>query len=592
MGNTGHRAVLQQNSKLLTTLLDVSNLVSSTMEIRPLLEAILDKLGTIIKYENAKIFIVTDGQVRIIAHRSLLESGQEDTFPLPVSIDLLQDKKPVVIGDICSDEEIAITFRKNMERYMDTVYKGVRCWMGLPMVYKNKVVGVLTLDHHEPGFYKPYHIELGTAFANQAAIEYENAKLYEDEKKRLQENEQRRLVAESLRDILRSLNSNKQLDEILDFIIGEAARLLHTDYAALFRVDMGEKTLALQAAYGFPGYMKQNVSISLETSVLGKAFMERQPIVSTDISQANQIAHLHPMLDQHLEWIRTNCCGMMAVPLICKDEVYGGISLYFKKDEGQSEHFISKEKIELAMTFADQAALAIDNTRLRKQAEEMAVAAERNRLARDLHDAVTQTLFSASLIAEVVPRILEKDKEEGLKRIDEIRQLTRGALAEMRTLLFELRPATLVEAPLEDLLRQLSEALTGRARIPVTLNIKGTVSLPLEAKIAFYRIAQEALNNIAKHSGAKNVCVEFRSNEDKQLAIVVAGLSVTDDGRGFDPDAVTSEHFGLGIMRERAAAIGANLSVRSEAGEGTTIELEWVGGKRTQWNIEMRDKSE
>lgn len=591
MENTDNRAVPMQNSKLLTTLLDVSNLVSSTMEIRPLLEAILDKLGTIIKYENAKIFAVTDDQVRIIAHRSLIESGQEETFPLPVGIDLLQDKKPVVIGDINSDEEIAVTFRKNMERYMDTVFRGVRCWMGLPMVSKDKVVGVLTMDHHEPGFYKPYHIEFGTAFANQAAIEYENAKLYEDEKKRLQENEQRRLVAESLRDILRSLNSNKGLDEILDFIIYEAARLLHTDYAALFRMDMSEKTLSLQAAYGFPEFLKQNVAISVETSVLGKAFMERRPIVSTD-SQAAQMTDLHPILDKHLEWIRNNCCGMMAVPLICKDEVYGGIALYFKKDDRQSEQINSKEKIELAMTFADQAALAIDNTRLRKQAEEMAVAAERNRLARDLHDAVTQTLFSASLIAEVVPRILEKNKEEGLKRIEEIRQLTRGALAEMRTLLFELRPATLVEAPLEELLRQLSEALTGRARIPVELNIRGTVSLPLEAKIAFYRIAQEALNNIAKHSGANKASVEFRSNEDKQLAIVVAGLSVTDDGRGFDPDAVTSEHFGLGIMRERAAAIGAKLNIRSRAGEGTTIELEWVGGKRTQWNIEMRDKSE
>ena len=238
---------------------------------------------------------------------------------------------------------------------------------------------------------------------------------------------------------MRSLNSNKGLDEILDFIIYEAARLLHTDYAALFRMDMSEKTLSLQAAYGFPEFLKQNVAISVETSVLGKAFMERRPIVSTD-SQAAQMTDLHPILDKHLEWIRNNCCGMMAVPLICKDEVYGGIALYFKKDDRQSEQINSKEKIELAMTFADQAALAIDNTRLRKQAEEMAVAAERNRLARDLHDAVTQTLFSASLIAEVVPRILEKNKDEGLKRIEEIRQLTRGALAEMRTLLFELRP--------------------------------------------------------------------------------------------------------------------------------------------------------
>ena len=126
MENTDNRAVPMQNSKLLTTLLDVSNLVSSTMEIRPLLEAILDKLGTIIKYENAKIFAVTDDQVRIIAHRSLIESGQEETFPLPVGIDLLQDKKPLVYRDINSDEEDSSYFRKKMERTW-TLWLGFRC---------------------------------------------------------------------------------------------------------------------------------------------------------------------------------------------------------------------------------------------------------------------------------------------------------------------------------------------------------------------------------------------------------------------------------------------------------------------------------
>jgi len=109
---------------------------------------------------------------------------------------------------------------------------------------------------------------------------------------------------------------------------------------------------------------------------------------------------------------------------------------------------------------------------------------ERTRLARDLHDAVSQTLFSASLIADVLPRVWEKNKEEGLKKLEEVRQLTRGALAEMRTLLFELRPAALADAELSDLLHQLSESVMGRALLPVTLEIEGTCKIPAEVKIA------------------------------------------------------------------------------------------------------------
>ncbi len=129
--------------------------------------------------------------------------------------------------------------------------------------------------------------------------------------------------------------------------------------------------------------------------------------------------------------------------------------------------------------------IGIDRTEQKKaedlaaqQLQEKAAMEERSRLARDLHDAVSQTLFSASLIADVLPRLWEKNKEEGLKRLEEVRQLTRGSLAEMRTLLFELRPAALADAELGDLLRQLAEAVNGRARLPVTVEIGGTVKFP------------------------------------------------------------------------------------------------------------------
>ena len=575
--NMGHSDMLRQNSKLLTTLLEVSNLVSSTMELRPLLEAILDKLRTIIEYRDAKIFISQGDRVSVLAHRSKLRPEQERTYSLPLEKELLRN--PVVIADLWSDDELAVTFRKNMREYMDTIFRDARCWMSLPMVSKDTVIGILTLDHTEPGYYNDYHVELGTAFANQAAIEYENAKLYDEVKRRLQENEQRRRVAEGLKDIMRALNSDRSLEDILGFIIRQAATLLGADAAALFRLD-GEKGLLYKvAAYGLPHLEEPYSSIGFRAPILQEAFAGRKPIVKTDPTETDSYDNGHPLMDAHLKWLRDNRCRMTAVPLICRDEVYGGIALYFKCDGDGPDREITNEDLTLAMSFADQAALAIDNTRLRKQAEETAVLAERNRLARDLHDAVTQTLFSASIIAEVSPRIWERNRAEGIKRLEELKQLTRGALAEMRTLLFELRPATLVEAPIEDLLRQLSEAVAGRARIPVKLDIKTTARLPDDVKIVFYRVAQEALNNIAKHSGAKNAEVGLSVNEDPKLGIIVAVLRVTDDGKGFELKSVNSGRFGLGIMKERAESAGAKLTVASEPGRGTKVELEWVGSK-------------
>jgi PAS domain S-box-containing protein len=206
---------------------------------------------------------------------------------------------------------------------------------------------------------------------------------------------------------------------------------------------------------------------------------------------------------------------------------------------------------------------------LAQKAASEAVIAERTRLARDLHDAVTQTLFSASLIAEVLPQLWETRPEEGRKRLNELRELTRGALAEMRTLLLELRPSALTDTALPDLLRQFSEAIIGRARLPIQLSVEGDHSLPPEVQVALYRIAQEALNNVAKYARATQVSVSLRLAPDS------ARLTVIDDGVGFDPAAIPPNHLGLRIMRERAEAIGARLNIYSEPGEGTQVTVLW-----------------
>ncbi len=206
---------------------------------------------------------------------------------------------------------------------------------------------------------------------------------------------------------------------------------------------------------------------------------------------------------------------------------------------------------------------------LRQSEMEKAIAAERSRLARELHDAVTQTLFSASLIADVLPRVWAINQEKGRQQLEEVRLLTRGALAEMRGLLLELRPEALSKAKMGDLLRQLGRAMTGRTGAPVTVTAEGQWSLPPSVQIALYRIAQEALNNAGKHADASQVNVRFTCEPGR------ATLSISDDGQGFDIGAIPPGHFGVGIMRERAGAIGAVLEVTSQPGAGAQVMVDW-----------------
>lgn len=217
---------------------------------------------------------------------------------------------------------------------------------------------------------------------------------------------------------------------------------------------------------------------------------------------------------------------------------------------------------------------------LRERAEQMAVLNERNRLARDLHDAVTQTLFSASLLADVIPRIWERSPNEARKQLQELRLLNRGALAEMRTLLLELRPTALLEARMSDLMRQLAQGVSSRARIQVDVRLADDelIALSPDVKIGLYRIAQEALNNVVKHAAASRAWLWLDRHAPGGDGQKPAGVRLTigDDGKGFDVDATRGAQLGLRIMKERADAINAILRLDSAIGAGTTVKATWT----------------
>jgi PAS domain S-box-containing protein len=205
---------------------------------------------------------------------------------------------------------------------------------------------------------------------------------------------------------------------------------------------------------------------------------------------------------------------------------------------------------------------------LRRQAGELAAGEERAHLARELHDSVTQALFSMTLVSRSIEMLLDRDSDAAREQLGQLRELQREALAEMRALIFELRPGNLEQEGLVRALKTHAAALQGRLGLPIVVESDLDGRLPLPAEEILYRIAQEALHNVVKHASAHQVRVDVRRE-----AAGGARLHVEDDGKGFDPSSVPDGHLGLAGMRARADRVGAVFSCSSRIGEGTTVEV-------------------
>jgi signal transduction histidine kinase len=208
---------------------------------------------------------------------------------------------------------------------------------------------------------------------------------------------------------------------------------------------------------------------------------------------------------------------------------------------------------------------------LRAQAAEIAASQERANLARELHDSVTQALFSMGLTMRSLELLLDQDPGAARGKLGELRDLQKDALAEMRTLIFELRPKSLEQDGLEQALRTHAAAVQGRTGLSVTVEADTGLPerLPSEAEETLYRIAQEALHNVVKHANASSARI---------LLARIGGeirLSVTDDGIGFDPANTPRGHLGLVGMRQRAERIGADFAVTTRPGHGTAVSVTW-----------------
>jgi nitrate/nitrite-specific signal transduction histidine kinase len=365
----------------------------------------------------------------------------------------------------------------------------------------------------------------------------------------------------TLNSIISVASHSLKIQEILEDALNHTVEQMNFDSGSAFRFEPDPPSTLLMAHRGFDPAIASDLMSRYAATSQGTPIYPKEVVTFgvEDFQDEKLKDHLSQLGFQQLVYI----------PLSTKGRELGFFFLGRHKPTQ-----LSPEECSMLSSIGKQIGVAMENAYLYEQAEQAAITAERSRLARELHDAVTQTLFSASLIADVLPKIWRRDPEEGMQNLEELRQLTRGALAEMRTLLLEMRPESLARADIKSLLTQLVDAFIGRVRVPVSLVIQGDCERNHEVKLVFYRVAQEALNNIAKHSGARQVNLQLNCQPDR------INMQIMDDGLGFDPDSIPPDHLGIAIMRERAGSIGASLKVESQISQGTTVELDWSPARR------------
>ncbi|MFL7807981.1 MAG: PAS domain S-box protein [Anaerolineae bacterium] len=368
----------------------------------------------------------------------------------------------------------------------------------------------------------------------------------------------------TLLEISQTLASALELQPAL--ILDQLRVIVEYTHAGLFVLE--DSALVALAMRG-PSPLEQAVPFRVRldgAETLAALFNGHRPIRIADVWSADPTARfLRSLLNDQAAALLVGVYAWMWVPLAVKGRIIGGMGIaHAERDYFTAHH------ADLALTVANQAAITLVNAELYERARTLAALHERQRLAQNLHDAVNQSLFSVGLIAEVLPRLWERDPDEGRRSLEDLRRLTRGALAEMRALLAELRPSILTDTDLGDLLHQLGSAFTGRTNIPVTVTASGQGNLPGEVQVAFYRVCQEGLSNIAKHTEASRVAIRLLYGPSE------VELYLSDDGCGFNPAHVSPGRSGLSMMRERAQAVGASLSIVSQPGQGTEITIRWT----------------
>jgi signal transduction histidine kinase len=359
-----------------------------------------------------------------------------------------------------------------------------------------------------------------------------------------------------------SIAAHRSVEEVLLQLVEAARELTEARYAAIGVPD-GEG--------GFASFLTSGMS-QAQLDALGE-LPRTHGLLGTMLEQAEPYRTDDIRSDPHFSgWPEEHPVmrSFLGVPILLGGEVIG--AFYLTEKQGRRRGRFTDEDLQLIQELAPHAAVAIENARLFERSRELSILEERNRLARELHDSVAQTMLGAAVTAEAALRSLDREDAGARGQVAQVAELVRSAVAELRALVFELRPADLEEEGLAPAIRKHADVLARVHGVRIEVDADCDRRLEPRTEQGLFRIAQEALGNAVKHADAE--CIRLRL----ALANGTLALRVTDDGCGFEPDAAARRgRLGLVSMRERADRLGGALVIESAPGAGTSVSLDVAG---------------
>jgi len=547
---------VQERTRELETMLEVSRYLASTLELDDLLPIIFEQLQRVVEFGGASVSLVeSDGTFTLLDY---LVPGSEPVQPRRLQAaageawleeNLAQFREPLIIPDILADTSAAADWRNKAARTGRGV-AGVCAWMGVPLIAANRTIGILTLEHEQPHFYTPHHARLALALASHVAVAIENARLFELAQRRA---EQLQAIAEVSREISGYLAVDTLANQAA-YLIQQAFGYYHVHIgliegdAVVFRPSAGVWREE-RACH----YCDKHRFLVGEVGASGRVAATGEPILVANVRDDPRYL---PMDDRQTG-------SALVLPLTVRGQTIGVLNI-----ESDDVNRFSQVDAGALQPLANQLAVALENARLYEQAQTLAALQERQRLARELHDSVSQALYGIGLGTQTALTLLQSDppeKQDLLPPLTYVHSLATSALAEMRALIFELRPESLEAEGLRPLLTRRVDALRARHQLKIETALGAEPDLPVAGKEVLYRVAQEALHNVVKHAGATQVTLSLTGNAGHTV------LEVRDDGRGFDPRGNFPGHLGLHSMRERVQGAGGVLAIESAPGQGCTI---------------------
>lgn len=570
---TVKKAVEKQLLKVkLDAISDLSRKMSLSLKIEQMAEVVLETIARVLGFEACGLALVDEerGELHQLAAHGL---AVEEALRVP-----LDNEERITVAVARSGESLYVPDLWEDPRYVG-VKSATRSELAVPLRGKEDVIGVLNIESSEVDAFTPDDVNLLSKLATQAAIAFENARLYGAVQREIAERKyaeesarQRHNELAALNEISQAINSTLDLQETLTFIASHSIHLMNVEATSVLLYDEDKDDLWFSAASGLGADLVLGKRLAMGQGVAGWVAQHGEPALVTTVSDDTRV---YKGFDK--EGVFTTH-SLLCVPLYSKGKIIGVLEAVNKIARP-----FDQEDMRLLSALAAPAATAIENARLFEQVragrERLRALsrrlvdiqeAERGRVARELHDETGQALSSLLLGLNMLEWEAE-DPAKVVTRAAELEKMVDEMLENLHRLSMDLRPASLDHLGLGPAVEHYVELFDRRHDIIAQCEMVGVDAerLPPAVETAIYRIVQEALTNVVRHARASRVDVLLERRGDWMVTII------EDDGVGFDPEsAVEGDRLGLFGMRERAVMLGGNMVVESDAGTGTTVLVE------------------